>query len=103
MVRHIVMWNYKEELSKEDRKKVAENMKINLEGLLHKVPGLLSIQVVDAPISSSTHDLALIIQLVEEDAIMAYTNHPDHIYVADTYVRPYVTDRVCLDYVEQDR
>jgi len=99
MVSHIVMWNFRKDIAEEDRKKVARNMKINLEGLIDKVPGLLSVKVIETPILSSTHDLALITQLESENSIMVYANHPDHIYVADTYVRPYVTDRVCLDYV----
>lgn len=26
------------------------------------------------------------------------SNDPEHVHVADTYVRPYVTERDCLDY-----
>ena len=30
--------------------------------------------------------------------IKAYSAHPEHVKVADTYVRPFVTERACLDY-----
>ena len=30
--------------------------------------------------------------------IAVYAKHPEHVRVADTYVRPYVKDRACLDY-----
>ena len=30
--------------------------------------------------------------------IAAYAVHPEHVRVADTYVRPYVMERACLDY-----
>ena len=30
--------------------------------------------------------------------IAVYGKHPEHVKVADTYVRPYTTERACLDY-----
>ena len=53
---------------------------------------------VDAPLSSSTHDMALVSTLEKAEDIAVYGSHPAHVAVADTYVRPYVTERACLDY-----
>lgn len=73
-------------------------MKEQLEGLVGKVPGLLSLQFVAEPIPSSTHDIALVSTLEKEEDIAVYATHPEHVKVADTYVRPFVTERACLDY-----
>ena len=73
-------------------------MKENLTALVGKVPGLVSLEFVDSPISSSTHDIALVSTLEKKEDIAVYGSHPAHVEVADTYVRPYVTERACLDY-----
>lgn len=62
------------------------------------MPGLLSLQFVAEPITSSTHDIALVSTLEKEEDIAVYATHPEHVKVADTYVRPFVTERACLDY-----
>ena len=47
---------------------------------------------------SSTHDMALVSTFEKEEDISVYAKHPAHVAVADTYVRPFVTERACLDY-----
>jgi len=59
---------------------------------------LLTLEFVDSPISSSTHDIALVSTLEKAEDIAVYATHPDHVYVADNFVRPYVMERACLDY-----
>ena len=66
--------------------------------LVGKVPGLLSLEFVESPIPSSTHDIALVSTLEKAEDIAVYAKHPAHVAVADTYVRPFVTERACLDY-----
>ena len=73
-------------------------MKENLSALVGKVPGLLTMEFVDEPLASSTHDIALVSTLEKAEDIEVYGSHPAHVAVADTYVRPFVTERACLDY-----
>ena len=73
-------------------------MKENLSALVGKVPGLLTVEFVESPLASSTHDVALVTTLEKAEDIAVYAVHPDHVTVADTYVRPFVTERACLDY-----
>ncbi len=47
---------------------------------------------------SSTHDIALVTTLEKAEDVAVYGAHKEHVKVADTYVRPYVTERACLDY-----
>ena len=98
MVHHIVMWNFKSEISESEKETIKKEMEVNLQGLVGKVPGLLSVEFVSSPISSSTHDIALVTTLEKAEDIAIYAKHPAHVHVADTYVRPYVTNRACLDY-----
>ena len=73
-------------------------MRENLEALVGKVPGLVTVKFVEEPIPSSTHDIALVTTLEKAEDIAVYGSHPAHVAVADTYVCPYVTERACLDY-----
>ena len=50
------------------------------------------------PIPSSTHDMALVTTMEKAEDVKVYGSHPEHVKVADTYVRPYTTERACLDY-----
>ncbi len=97
MVLHIVMWNFKTEVQEDERPVIKAAMAEHLKGLVGQVPGLLTVEFVENPIPSSTHDVALVTTLEKAEDIAVYANHPSHVHVADTYVRPYVCDRVCLD------
>lgn len=98
MVHHIVMWKLKPEIPDVEKSALKQAMRENLCALVGKVPGLLSLEFVDDPLPSSTHDIALVAVLEHSEDIGIYASHPAHVAVADTYVRPYVTERVCLDY-----
>ena len=98
MVYHIVMWNFKEEIAAEDKARLKADMEANLKSLVGKVPGLLTVDFVKDPIPSSTHEIALVTTLEKAEDIKVYAAHPDHVHVANTYVRPYTCGRACLDY-----
>lgn len=98
MVHHIVMWKFKPEVAEGQKDGLKAAMAEHLESLVGKVPGLLSLEFVSDPISSSTHDIALVSTLEKAEDIAVYATHPEHVKVADTYVRPYVCERSCLDY-----
>lgn len=98
MVHHIVMWKFKPEIEEERKPELKRAMKENLSALVGKVPGLLTVEFVESPLASSTHDVALVTTLEKAEDIAVYAAHPDHVTVADTYVRPFVTERACLDY-----
>ncbi len=98
MVYHIVMWNFKEEVAEADKPVLMAAMEKELNALVGKVPGLLTVEFVKKPATSSTHDIALVTTLEKLEDIKAYAVHPEHVKVADNYVRPYVCNRACLDY-----
>lgn len=98
MVHHIVMWKFKPEIEESKKPELKKAMAENLKSLVGKVPGLLSVDFVTDPIPSSTHDMALVTTMEKAEDVKVYGSHPEHVKVADTYVRPYTTERACLDY-----
>ena len=82
MVHHIVMWNFKPEIEDAKKPEIMAAMKEELEGLVGKVPGLLSLEFVSNPIPSSTHEIALVSTLEKAEDIANYAVHPEHVRVA---------------------
>ncbi|MCP1110730.1 hypothetical protein M2145_002299 [Lachnospiraceae bacterium PF1-21] len=100
MVKHVVMWNFKPEIAEEEKDALKKAMKESLEGLVGKVPGLVDAKYIEMPLASSTHQIGLVSTHEKAEDIAVYAKHPDHVLAADTYVRPFVFERACLDYVE---
>ena len=98
MVKHVILWKLKEELSDSEKVRIKADMKAELEGLKVKVPGLLDIVIQTEPLPSSNAEVMLDSTLEDEDALKGYAVHPEHVRVADTYVRPYTQVRMCMDY-----
>ena len=98
MVKHVILWQLKDELTGDEKQKVKEGIKEGLESLAGKIPGLLEIQVNINGLASSNADLMLDSSFEDEAALKGYAVHPEHVAVADGKVRPYTKSRVCLDY-----
>lgn len=98
MVKHVILWKLKDELSAEDKESVKAEMKSGLEGLKGQIPGLLDITVHINGLASSNADVMLDSTLEDEEALKGYAVHPAHVKVADTKVRPYTATRTCLDF-----
>ena len=99
MVKHIILWRLREDLTAEEKENVKRNIKAGLEGLAGRIPGLLSIVVnIDGRLESSNADIMLDSTFTDEATLRAYAFHPEHVAVADGKVRPYTCLRTCLDY-----
>ncbi|MGN0495910.1 MAG: Dabb family protein [Lachnospiraceae bacterium] len=98
MIKHMIIWTLKEELSMEEKETVKAGIKEGLEGLAGKIPGLLEIKVHINGLSSSNADLMLDSSFETEEALKNYATHPDHVAVADEKVRPFTQTRSCLDF-----
>ncbi|MGN0354376.1 MAG: Dabb family protein [Muricoprocola sp.] len=98
MVKHIILWKLKEELSEEEKVQVMAGIKEGLEGLQGKIPGLTEIKVQTEKLASSTVDLMLDSTFESVEALKGYAVHPEHVAVADGKVRPYTAVRSCIDY-----
>ena len=99
MVKHIILWKLRSELSKEQKKEVALAIKAGLEGLKGQVPGLLDIHVqAIGQLPSSNADIMLDSTLESPEALQNYAAHPAHVAVANGIVRPNTELRTCLDF-----
>ena len=98
MVKHIILWQLKDELSAQEKELVKKEIKAGLEDLQGKVPGLLDIHVQISALDSSNADLMLDVTLEDAAALKGYAVHPDHLAVANSKVRPYTKTRICMDF-----
>lgn len=98
MVKHIILWQLKDEYSAEEKAAIKAEIKAGLEGLVGKVPGLLELTVNIEPLETSNADLMLDSALESFEALKGYAVHPAHVAVADGKVRPNVKSRVCIDF-----
>ena len=98
MVKHIILWQLKDELSAEEKQEVKKGIKESLESLVGKIPGLVEIKVQTEGLASSNAEVMLDSTFEDEAALKGYAIHPEHVAVADGKVRPYTKTRMCLDF-----
>jgi hypothetical protein len=95
MVKHVILWKLKEDAN---NMTVKQGIKDGLEGLMGKIEGLVEIKVEINGLESSNADVMLYSVFENEDALKNYAVHPEHVYVADTFVRPFTEVRMCMDF-----
>ncbi len=100
MVKHIILWQLKDELTESEKKTVIAGIRSGLEGLLGQIEGLKEIKVHANGLDSSNADVMLYSVFESEQALKGYAVHPAHIAVADGKVRPFTKLRLCLDFEE---
>lgn len=98
MVKHIILWTLRPELSDAEKAAAKAGIKSGLEGLAGKIPGLLDIRVNADGLPSSTCDVMLDSSFADYASLRAYSVNPLHVAVADGKVRPYTQSRACLDF-----
>ncbi|MDO4649595.1 MAG: Dabb family protein [Eubacteriales bacterium] len=98
MVKHVILWQFKDEISEEKREELKKEIKAGLENLKGVVPGLLDIKIQIEGLASSNADLMLDSSFESAEALKGYSVHPAHVAVADGSVRPNMKMRLCLDY-----
>lgn len=97
MVKHIIIWSFRNEYSQAEKTEFAQKIKSGLEGLLGRIDGLDKIKIYTCPLESSNGDLMLDSTFRDEAALKAYQTNPIHIQVA-TFVRSVVGERKCFDF-----
>lgn len=99
MIKHIILWKLRSEMSASEKQEAAKAIKSGLESLQGQVPGLVDIHVqIDGILDSSNADIMLDSTLISEEALKGYAVHPAHVAVANGVVRPNTELRTCLDY-----
>ena len=98
MVKHIILWQLKDEYSEDEKIGIRKGIKEGLESLVGKVPGLVDVHVQTEFLETSNADVLLDSTLESFVALKGYAVHPEHVAVADSKVRPFTKSRVCMDY-----
>ena len=99
MVRHVILWQLKDEYTEEQKTEIKAGIKAGLESLAGKIPGLVEIKVQVDRLASSNAEVMLDSTFESEEALKGYSVHPEHVKVADEKVRPYTKTRSCMDFV----
>lgn len=97
MVHHIVLWNFKPELSTEQKKEAGETIKKNLITVKEQAKGVIALDVIINELKSSNKDIALISTFETVEDLNAYQIHPEHIKAAG-FIKTVTCDRACFDY-----
>lgn len=94
MVKHIVMWKFKDGIPEADRLE----MKRQLESLMGTVPSLVNIEVgLDVSGKDAAMDMVLYSEFNSMEDLAAYAGHAEHLKVVD-FVKPLVCERAVVDY-----
>ena len=97
MIKHLVMWSFKEGFTVEEKQQFAQEFKERVEALKGIVPGLIELTLHISPEDTSNRDLFLDSTLVDAEALAGYQVHPEHVAVG-AFIKPFAEQRVCFDY-----
>lgn len=96
MIRHIVMWNLKDEAEGAVKKENGRKIKEKLEALNGVIPELIFAEV-GINFNPNGYDLCLFSQFADKAALDVYQNHPEHVAVKE-FINKVVAERVVCDY-----
>lgn len=98
MVKHIILWKLKPELSDIQKAGVKNGAQRGLESLKGNIEGLVDIKLIINPLETSNCDMMLDSTFESFSALKNYSVNPIHVEVANTKVRPFTAERVCMDF-----
>ena len=98
MVKHIVLWTFKESAEGKTKQENLKETKELLEGLKGKIKEVKRLEVgINFNPGPHAYDLALYSEFSSKEALLAYTNHPEHQKIVEHLSR--VRDqRIVVDY-----
>lgn len=94
MIKHIVMWNLKDENKQENM----QIIKSRLEGLVGVIPEIKKMEVgINFNRTNMAYDLCLYSEFLTKEDLDIYKNHPKHKEISE-FVLSVRTGRVVCDY-----
>lgn len=98
MLKHIVMWRFKDVAEGADKKANLLKAKSLLDALPRTIPSIMDFEVgIDILRSDQSFDLVLNSSFADQDALRTYQTHPDHVKVVEFLRKVQVTKNV-VDY-----
>ena len=98
MVKHLVMWNFREGFPEEKKEEKAREADERLKALVGQIKGLTFAEMRLNKLHGSSRELLLVSELETPEDLDAYQVHPLHVAVAEEVIKPAACDRVCFDY-----
>ncbi|MGD8401795.1 MAG: Dabb family protein [Bacillota bacterium] len=98
MIKHIVMWQLKEEAHGNPKAANARIIKEKLEALNGRIPGLLKLEVgINCVPEPGGSDVVLYSEFATRQDLDNYQSHPEHLAAA-SFVRAVNVERRVVDY-----
>lgn len=97
MVKHIILWKLKSEMTADEKTAAKAEAKRRLESLNGKIEGLTALRVETEGLGSSNADMMLDSEFTSAEALAGYQTNPLHLEAAG-FVRSVVETRLCLDF-----
>ena len=98
MIKHIVMWNFKEHAEGKSRRENMEIVRDALYALTSEVEEIKSMEIgFDLSGTDASADICLVTEFESLDTLKVYAEHPKHLDVA-VYVRRVAESRKVIDY-----
>lgn len=98
MIKHIVLWTFKEQAGGQSKQENLRAAKEKLEAMSGKIPGMTHLEVgLSYQTREGAWDLALYSEFESKAALEGYQSHPEHRKVID-YLRTVRDQRAVADY-----
>lgn len=98
MVKHMILWTFKDEINQEKRNVLKKEIKKSLESLKERISEIIDIHVYIDGLETSNADFMLDSTFANSESLKNYSVHPEHVEVANTKIKPYVKIRSCFDF-----
>lgn len=96
-VRHIILWTLNDSLDSSSKEALIRTSCMGFYTLQDKIPGIISMSAVyEGRLPSSNCDFMFDIVFESEDALKAFSQHPEHLKQASA-LKPFIKSRACLD------
>lgn len=98
MLKHIVMWRFKENTNGQTAQQHAQWMKSQLDALVGVVPEIRSLECgLDEIGTPASFHTVLTVVVDDQEALKRYAEHPAHLTIAQ-YAQKVTETRVVVDY-----
>ena len=96
MIKHIVLWQYTDEVRRTKAEEVTAALRSRFEDLPGKIDGLTRVEL-GRTYKDGPYDIVLYCEFTTREAEAAYQVHPLHVSIKELSA-PWVTGRAAIDY-----
>jgi hypothetical protein len=98
MIKHIVFWKLRDDITGVEREQLLRQIKSGFEALQGKIPGLLKIEIgINFAAGADAADFSLYSEFDSRASLDAYATHPEHDRMVQI-VKPNRIERRVCDY-----